>query len=81
MFRISPALKGRAKFIPPLRGQLRNPETSVGHPISRETAPEAMDLNSNPSRQIPEAESADFAFNRGSVNALNFIALQPIDMP
>jgi len=41
---------------------------------------EAMDLHSNPSRLIPETDSADFAFNRGSVNAFNFIALQPIDM-
>ena len=57
------------------------PTLRVECPLLRETVPEAMDLNSNPSRQIPEAESADFAFNRGSVNAFNFIALQPIDMP
>ena len=42
---------------------------------------EAMDLNNDPSRQMIEAESADFVFNRGSVNAFDFIVLQPIDLP
>jgi len=41
-----------------------------------ETMTDGMDLDGYPSRLIPEAESADFAFNRGSVNALNFRVLR-----
>ncbi len=45
------------------------------------TVTEAMDVDGDPPRQISDIASADFAFNRSSVNAFDFVTLQPIEMP